>query len=1100
MRKVELSDFFRGDFLRIVNSHKDRMQALLNEYDVVIFMARKAICFFDALLSNGEIALTDCHVISSRVIDYDGLERFQGKKIAVVDDVVVKGTSITWVAEKLIDSGVSADYYVIACEESFSNGFSKQNLTLSKTYAHFTQPDIFKLSGLIAQYIEASMRTFNVDFPIFSIKSNNSIIDNFLHENGPIDLTSGLQKKYGISNRDLYFRLNKVNVNDPVTEVIKKSIIKIRFYSKNGKMTAVPFVLLPECSTELLDQLFEPIRTETIDQLASCKELNIQNENKYKIVSYLMAMAMFCSFAKKNGIQYLNDEYSDIIQFDVPIGKVINDDQFNRLCNAFNNLEICNIDFSQLGFSQCIKGAYQYISSIDPASQPYKNWRGELIGLTDPYAYAQNENDKDDLSKIVFSFDELYRGLSKETINPQNDQRREYTSSVMDVFIDKGFVVPSIVHIGDNQILRAYKMGEFSKLTREQIRSFVRMIYLYQEIVKRNLDRTEFEKLCVLFFRKQINNHNFGEETSYDEGCYSIGYSYYGPRISNSKDMYTVPKDSALITDYLERDIVRSQYGKYYVATAPAAIDDFGLENSCKTFAYDYSELFRVFNTHPYRKNDNPWNQYIHTFDQYLTILAIGENKQNQILSLCAEIYLLLGLNEDMFFEEKGQLPLSRYSQILSGIDSGLWKYRCFREDALKKTTQQIIKFTPTGIIRGVFDVQTAYDRGDEIIDLRDKMGDFLFSAAYVINELLRLCERLEYFKINSFDSLGGTTDNDGDIKTIFTISNYYYLKEKRTAINNGIAEMIENKGLEQTVKHCFTHIIEEARYLLDICDLYLEKNSAYVQPVTEFVIAYSGNGGLPYQFIRSTECKISNLSETSKLAVFSIHNEQEINNIIDNLICDTQDTDDCYYVLVSSLRNENEGFIQFDKSGKGTNVTRKVKTLIKMINQLPDKSRRLFVLRRVDDNSQFETFNQTKVVRIEKSIFNSNNYTLDKYSIGRKKIMENKTTINNFSNISAGGHLAIGDGNIQQGSINSPTDEISKLIQAVLDASSELEPEQQQEAKEYVEVIQNEVSAEKPKKSMLKTALDGLKQIVTNEKFVDAVAKLAPVLLGLIK
>ena len=84
MTKVKLSDFFRDDFLSIINSHKNRIQSILNEYDAAIYMARKAICLFDALMENDEIHPTACHVISSRVIDYDGLERFKGKKVAIM--------------------------------------------------------------------------------------------------------------------------------------------------------------------------------------------------------------------------------------------------------------------------------------------------------------------------------------------------------------------------------------------------------------------------------------------------------------------------------------------------------------------------------------------------------------------------------------------------------------------------------------------------------------------------------------------------------------------------------------------------------------------------------------------------------------------------------------------------------------------------------------------------------------------------------------------------------------------------------------------------------------------------------------------------------
>lgn len=358
MKRVELSDFFRDDFLKTITCHRDRIQRILQEYDIAIFMARKAICFFDALRFNGEIKRTNCHVISSRVIDYDGLERFQGKKIAVIDDVVVKGTSISRVAEKLSASGVTADYYVIACEETFSKAFSKPEISLKSSYAHFTQSDIYKFSGLITQYIEASMRTFNVDSPIYSITEENDILSHLLYANGSVDLASGLQKKYGIINQDIYFDSSSLDEENLINRTIKKSMIKIRFYSNDEKIIAVPFVLLPQCSIESLDQLYETVKNGFIDHIIYCDEECIRNENKYKVISYIMAMALFTSFVDKYKIQFRANEYYDIIQFDEPIGDYLNNTQFDYLCKIFAQLKISNVVFSQMDFSCYIKAAY----------------------------------------------------------------------------------------------------------------------------------------------------------------------------------------------------------------------------------------------------------------------------------------------------------------------------------------------------------------------------------------------------------------------------------------------------------------------------------------------------------------------------------------------------------------------------------------------------------------------------------------------------------------------------------------------------------------------------------------------------------------------
>ena len=98
------------------------------------------------------------------------------------------------------------------------------------------------------------------------------------------------------------------------------------------------------------------------------------------------------------------------------------------------------------------------------------------------------------------------------------DRPELLASSVVDVFIDHGMMVPAIVHT-DLGIVRAYKMGEYSKLTRSQIESFAAMLYQYQDMIDSELGKTELEKLCVLFFNAAINRGIFPQQAHYEDDC-----------------------------------------------------------------------------------------------------------------------------------------------------------------------------------------------------------------------------------------------------------------------------------------------------------------------------------------------------------------------------------------------------------------------------------------------------------------------------------------------------------------------------------------------------------------------------------------------------
>lgn len=69
---------------------------------------------------------------------------------------------------------------------------------------------------------------------------------------------------------------------------------------------------------------------------------------------------------------------------------------------------------------------------------------------------------------------------------------------------------------------------------------------------------------------------------------------------------------------------------------------------------------------------------------------------------------------------------------------------------------------------------------------------------------------------------------------------------------------------------------------------------------------------------------------------------------------------------------------------------------------------------------------------------------------------------------------------------------ELAKLIDAVKSATDTLTPEEQESVAESLEVIETEVLAEKPRKSMLKTAITTLKTVKGIAEFGSAVVALA--------
>lgn len=1080
MGKIKFEDIFINDYLTVITSYCNRIQYILDEYDVAIFMARKAICLYSAMMNNGELRNTSCHVISSRVIDYDSLERFQNQKIAVIDDVVVKGESINQVALKLSEAGVNADYYVAVCEVSFAEQFVKNGVFLNESFTYYTKQEVYQLAGLITQYIEASMCSFNIDSPIYDMTDNADELRDLLCENGSAILTSNIQRKYGIQSKVLYFglRVNEECKND--ISFIEKGVLKIRFYFNENYVLAVPFILLPACNKQILDRLYSYIKCDIVDELVNCDNIRLHDENKFKIISYIFSEKMMRAFLNKYHFNVRKKVENDLFQFDIITDTVINSVEMTSLDSILEGLYIKRIQFDKFYFSAYVRKFYQYILSVLPEKQLYENALGDKIG--------SGNTEELRLERIAFSFDDLYKSISQDK---EEQMEKIYISSLIDVYIDRGMIVPSIVHYDDNLItLRAYKMGEYSKLTRDQVNAFAKMLFVYQSMLDRDLDRTEFEKLCVLFFQAQITKNFFKENTRYEEGMYSIGYSLYGPRVSTGELRYEVDSDSAIITDFSINKLVDSKKKKYYI-TRDITIEDKNLRNECHLFAIDFAKLANVFKENPYNIRKNPWNKYVHTYNQFLVLLAIGESPKNQILSLCAELNLMIKLNADMFFKEEDTIPIPQYRMLLSGIESGLWKYRCFKNNAYEQTEQQICEYGGIEVLRGIISVRRHYDKNKKLLEILDKCGEILFTMAFVVNETLLAVERIEMYNLKKVNYKIGTEK----LRTIFSVADYYddiYIN-KRCYVETCIAEWKNTNRLQTNIKKWMFVLQQEAQIMLDWCDLYLEKDVPNYRFVKKFLILYSPSGRLQNKYRNHNSIDFVNISKAGVILVLPLDNNgSEIDEIIDEVAITTQEISDVV-MLYFDMINDWESFVQIEQCAKGRYLEKIINKIIGRIDDDPVTMEKRFFHITPKEVHTFKNFKETKVNRYDEDTLLQ--YHIVKYTLRRKKEMTEKNTIQINGSV-IGSSIVGGNSSItyiEKEGIN--VDEILRLLDNIRTVGDILPDSKKQEMEDYVETIQDMVQQEKPKRGLIKTAYEGLLKLCTETKFIDAVIKLSPVI-----
>lgn len=105
--------------------------------------------------------------------------------------------------------------------------------------------------------------------------------------------------------------------------------------------------------------------------------------------------------------------------------------------------------------------------------------------------------------------------------------------------------------------------------------------------------------------------------------------------------------------------------------------------------------------------------------------------------------------------------------------------------------------------------------------------------------------------------------------------------------------------------------------------------------------------------------------------------------------------------------------------------------------------------------------------------------------------------------------HVEINVGGIVGGEHNTinnfssdPKKELTSLLSELRSAVERIEvsTENEKRAKDYIDVIENEVTQNVPEKSIIKNALDGLKEISKDVNFLALIKKLAPAIAPFIK
>lgn len=669
--KLCLSKFFKNDTLSRIGTYVKHLQKIVEEYDIVVLMARKAICFFDALLKNGEININNKNLIitTNRVFTYKN-EHIKNKKIIIIDDVLVTGNTLRNTINEVSKISDDFDVFFLACEKGFKILELPKNEKLVTEPLVLTEQDILDLSNSITNYIAASACSYNIDYPTFFASISD---DEFLSIKKQFDLyeiKSILQNIYDI---EVNVQSIKSKTNDALFDLLPQDnlLMKIRlFYDHNreeNNLSINPIVFLGKLSYCEIDRIYEYFSNPYINDMNSNEQYIY--ENKYKWLQYVIAYKLFYSILQN--IDFLN---WNKIEYSIKRQNWVFPCLYENVLNE--TLKKNNISFN-IRLDSC------YCSIFD-LSQAYAWFLN----------FLQNYHESDPNHKNHFTFEDIINNyeLSSEEL-PSNIKK--IFSNIFDISIDKGIIVP-LTENKNGEVYRAYRLGEQYKLTNNHYDLFVYMLSKFTELNDSHgsLEKTVVEKLLVLFFKKVIDEHFVDiSDDKISSDVYSVHYTRFGPVVSSGETIYEV--EGGELSDKLTikpsepfyfgcKKLKYNFKNRKYDIPVGVGFNDLKQDwvrsaNNFSKHYYDFSKIFEKVSSKSSR---------IKTFGKYLTLKAIGHKLENQYLSLLAEIKLF----QNKYQKSKRNI-INGFLYSMSGLISGAWKYICYKENSFNQINKAIRKF-----------------------------------------------------------------------------------------------------------------------------------------------------------------------------------------------------------------------------------------------------------------------------------------------------------------------------------------------------------------------------------------------------------------------
>lgn len=519
---------------------KDSLKAFCNHLnesnaEIYVVMAHKAVKLIELLIEQN---LVDSNkfkgkIVSNSAIDFDP-KTFLYKKIAIIDDIIISGSTISSTAAKLIQIGVNQDdLEIIAVARDkkyqtmrFTNSIGENILKCSYC---FEDPECIELSYDLSKIFSYYGYLNDIDFPMYDpIVLSNEELSLILN---PVladvyDITNNTQHKKLMKSivafpsqifRNTFWKKLGINLDN---ELHLKIRIFVNSYDNDKNLVYfTPMALFNEISIQKISNISERFNNDCI-----FSKINIINQTEYLtfLLSHIFLMEYFSSAKLENHLRIRTRSISYLFGVSniTTIQTVLKDYYIycsTEFPNRFEYISPNLMGYQTKMFSELDEFILNDIL-LDPIIWWYTNFElPTRESIKNPSLHFLKDKDKiqNYLRRLScgFSLSALKLILSKYNINFPDS---EHTVSIfLDRAIDEGIIVPTTYINQEKQyVCRAYRHGEdlpFGIADKCRLLCFIK--YLNTSFSKTpeadsGIAPITFEKLIVLFYQMGLRDGN----------------------------------------------------------------------------------------------------------------------------------------------------------------------------------------------------------------------------------------------------------------------------------------------------------------------------------------------------------------------------------------------------------------------------------------------------------------------------------------------------------------------------------------------------------------------------------------------------------------